>query len=543
MYEPIIRAARLPRYAVNGFRGVNETQSAADNEFKLTENIVGDFPAAAVRPHIKAVDAAGGDVDRIFEVERDGDVYLLTGIVEDDKGRRFFYRGSPAALEGTESYSLDAQSICRMNGRIFIFPDKVYFDESAPSAGLRDMTRSESITQAVFHSETDGDGVITNYISGGSFDAFRRGESVVISGCSAEENNVVRADEAADGIVSAIVEEISGEKMYLLCYTASGADAAFKNVKSDCTVSADIPDMNKVCCHNNRLWGTAADGTAVYASKQGDPLDFNTFAGISTDSWWARVATDGGFTGIYPYQNHIYAFKESFIHEIYGDKPSNFKMPYSVRCGAVDGDSICELDGVMYFAAADGVYAYNGGVPKKISQKLCVRPSAPSKSAVHDGRIYITLGGVLYSYDAERGEWYRICGADVTGFARCGGSMCFADGGVLKVWDEGGEQVRWSVQTKEFFREGSQKNGCVSVWLKLSLSENACAAVYTSYDGGEFCRWGIVRGDSRVCRVPVRLRGCQTFAVKIEGSGDARIYGIEFENYSGGYRIPQEEGH
>lgn len=544
MYEPIMNASRLPRYSINGFKGVNETESASDSELKFAENIVGAYPAAAVRPHIMSLDTIGADIDKIFEVEKKGDTYLFTGMAEDENGRRFFFKNTAAALEGVKSYSLDARSMCRMNGKIFIFPDKVYFDESAPENGLCDMTRSESVTNAVFHSETDSEGVITNYISGGSFSQFRRGESVVISGCSAEENNVVRAGNEASGgdIVSAIIEKISEGRMYLLCYTADGADTAFTNVTSSCTVSAHIPDMSNVCCHNNRIWGTSSDGTAVYASKLGDPFDFNSFAGISTDSWWARVATDGEFTGIYPYQNHIYAFKCGYIHEIYGDKPSNFKMPYSVKCGTVDGESISEIDGIMYFAAADGVYAYNGGVPQKISQKLTARPSA-SKSAAYDGRLYITLENVMYVYDTERAEWYRLGDMNITDCAVCADGMYFADGGVLKKWDEGAEYVKWCIQTKEFFRTGTQKNGCVNVWLKLSLSDSACAAVYTSVNGGDFRRWGIVRGDARVCRVPVRFRPCDTFAVRIEGVGDAKLYGIEFENYSGGYDIPQNQGH
>lgn len=534
MYEPIVRSQKLKKYVINGFKGVNETESISDNELSFTENAVGAYPAVSVRPHMKKYDTVAADIERIVSLEKDGEGYLFTGIATDEGGRKFFYKNEEQPLLGGYAYSLEAESVCRMNGKIFIFPDKVYFDENEPENGLCDMTRSVSISSAKFHSE-QSDGVIVNYISGGDFDVFRRGESVIISGCSKEENNVYRSDEVSgDGIISAIVEKIEDGKLYLLCYTASGADAAFTDVTSACTISADIPNMNRVCCQNNRLWGTAADGSAIYASKPGDPLDFNSFVGISTDSWWSKVASEGKFVGIYPYQNHVYAFKRDCIHEIYGDKPSNFKMPYSVRCGSVDGDSICEIGGVMYFSSGDGVYAYNGGVPTKVSQKIRINPTS-AKAATHDGKLFVAADGVLYIYDTEYENWYRI---GINGVSQCfkdeNGLFIVSDG-VAARWNDGNEKVVWSIQSKEFFRNESEKNGCVNLWLKIAPAPGSCVAVYTANDGGEFRRWGVVRGDSGMRRIPVRFRKCDTFSIRLEGVGDCKLYGFEIENYSGGY--------
>lgn len=534
MYEPIVRSSKLKRYAINGFKGLNETESIADNEFAFCENVVGAYPAVSVRPHMKIYDMVGADAEKIISLERDGESYLFTGIASDESGRKFFYKSKEQPLADSYTYTLTAESVCRMNGKIFIFPDKVYFDENAPEKGLCDMTRSVSVVSARFSSEV-ADDVITNYISGADFSVFRRGESIIINGCSAEGNNVYRSDKAgSDDIISAIIEKIEDDRLYLLCYTASGEDAVFTNVTSSCTISADIPDMNRVCCQNNRLWGTSADGTTIYASKPGDPFDFNSFAGISTDSWWGQVASDGDFVGIYPYQNHVYAFKGNCIHEIYGDKPSNFKMPYSVKCGSIDGDSICEIGGVMYFTAADGVYSYNGGVPSKISQKLNISPKV-SKAAAYNSKLFVTIDDILYIYDTEYGNWYRI--------GKYGASQCYNDenglfmvsDGIISRWNDGKEAVKWSIQSKEFFRNESEKKGCINLWLRMALSSGTCVAVYTSSDGGEFRRWGVLRGDSCMRRIPVRFRKCDTFSIRLEGVGDCKLYGIEFENYNGGY--------
>lgn len=534
MYEPIVKSSKLKRYMINGFKGLNETESISDNEFAFCENVVGAYPAVSVRPHMKIYDMVGADAEKTVSLEKDGENYLFTGIASDESGRKFFYKSSEQSLAGSYTYTLTAESVCRMNGKIFIFPDKVYFDENAPEKGLCDMTRSVSADSVKFSFEI-ADDVITNYISGADFDMFRRGESVIISGCSAEENNVYRSDKAGnDDIISAIIEKIEDGRMYLLCYTASGEDAAFTTVTSSCTISADIPDMNRVCCQNNRLWGTAADGTTIYASKPGDPFDFNSFAGISTDSWWGQVASEGEFVGIYPYQNHVYAFKRNCIHEIYGDKPSNFKMPYSVKCGSIDGDSICEIGGVMYFTADDGVYSYNGGVPSKISQKLNISPKA-SKAAAYESKLFVTIDDILYIYDTEYGDWYRLGEYAKSQLYKDENGLFAVSDGMISKWNDGKEAVKWCVQSKEFLRNESEKKGCINLWLKMALSPGACVAVYTSSDGGEFRRWGVIRGDSCMRRIPVRFRKCDTFAIRLEGVGDCKLYGIEFENYSGGY--------
>ncbi len=61
------------------------------------------------------------------------------------------------------------------------------------------------------------------------------------------------------------------------------------------TLSRDVPDMDYVCVNENRLWGCRGD--TVYASKLGDPKNFNVFEGLSTDSYAADVGSAGDFTG------------------------------------------------------------------------------------------------------------------------------------------------------------------------------------------------------------------------------------------------------
>jgi hypothetical protein len=55
------------------------------------------------------------------------------------------------------------------------------------------------------------------------------------------------------------------------------------------------------------------------------------------------------------------------MFELYGSKPSNFQVQETVKTGAFNADYI-EINSVLYFANRDGIYAYSGGVPRKISE-------------------------------------------------------------------------------------------------------------------------------------------------------------------------------
>ena len=67
-------------------------------------------------------------------------------------------------------------------------------------------------------------------------------------------------------------------------------------------------------------------------------------------------ASDAKFTGITSFQNHIIAFKDGFIHELYNTK-NPFRIQDLFREGCIDNRSICEVDGSLYFVDRDGVKA------------------------------------------------------------------------------------------------------------------------------------------------------------------------------------------
>nr|DAW92938.1 MAG TPA: stabilization protein [Caudoviricetes sp.] len=538
MYQPMIEAKAMSEVCIREFGGINETDTIKDNEFAALSNISSHAaPYLATRPHRKRISAPQGvTVKKILRME--GEDAVFTGLGELGGKVKFFYRSKCVKKDGTEDYQLETGSMAQLGGVVYLFPDGLYFDPEHAQEGLQSMTVKKSGTM-VF-SSTEKKEVITNTISSvENASEFSKGDSIVIRGCSNEKNNTVSVDERAnavarDDIVSVVVEKAEGNTLQVLCYNAMGEQVKFSPVTSACTIERELPPLMHVCVHNNRVWGTEKGGKRIWASKLGDAANFHVFAGLSTDSWWGEVASEGEFTGIVSYQSHVYAFKKHCIHEVYGDRPSNFKIPYTTKLGCTKGETVTEIDGVLYFSGIDGIYRYNGGLPENISQKLTGQERFCAGET--DGRrLYLALedGGMLV-YDTRFAAWYQEDGAFSCFFREDGVLFAAGEDGIY-CFGEGEEYISWEIKTKRMRPSTSLRRGIDSIWLRMELAEGTRARVSICFDDREttFCR-EIVSPIAQTMRVPVRMRKCDQVQVMLEGEGDMKLYAIEYRAANGG---------
>lgn len=541
MFQPILRSGNLKKFELDTFGGLNATQTIADEEFTDMRNMTAAYPYIAVRSGRKILDTFGGSAKKIIDLTMDSGQWKFTGIGMVMGKTGFYYENEHIPYQKNTQYDLKAESTVRMGRKIYIFPDKLFFDLDYPDKGLQDMGMTVNGTALKFYG-VEKDEVITNYIEAGAssvWSDFEKGESIVISGCTAAHNNTVTARNTAvgnDDIVSAVIDKISGSRLYILCYNQAGKALKLDTASGNAAIEKQIPDMCDVCVHNNRLWGVSSDGKFIYASKLGNGLDFNSFTGLSTDSWWAEVATEGSFTAITAYQNHVYAFKEDCFHEVYGDRPSNFKIPYLTKTGCADARSVTEIDGVLYFAAPDGIYAYNGGTARKISHKLdCCPETAVSGN---DGTcLYVSINDELYVYDTRYQMWHKYDRQEIYDIYSGAGLLFFSGADGIYLHGADNSHVKWSLTTKNY-TTGFVKSNIVNLWLSLSLGKGSSAKVYIRTDRGGYTLWDTVTADVlRTVRIPMRLQKCDTFQIKIEGIGDAMLHGIRFENFVGGKNI------
>ena len=305
MYFPKLRAQAQQRAAVEQFGGLDRRVGHGAGCAENMENMwSGGYPALETRP-------------------RRGVMRQLTkphGIVEKDglfwvDGTALYVNGAKTELVLSDS---DKQLVS-MGAYLLIFPDKKYINtqkltEYGSMENIQTSTGEVTFTLCYENGESVGSyvtgtyapkepgtgdlwmdtdrrvtvlrrydggswvevtGICTKIAATGLGRGFQAGDGVTVSGCGALELNglhVLKA--AADDWVL----------IPAMCRALDSQTAAV-------TVMRTIPEMDFVVEQGNRLWGCKygiVDGQAVnevYACALGDFRNWNSFAGLSTDSY------------------------------------------------------------------------------------------------------------------------------------------------------------------------------------------------------------------------------------------------------------------
>lgn len=324
------------------------------------------------------------------------------------------------------------------------------------------------------------------------------------------------------------------------------------------SLGREVPDLDYVCVNENRLWGCKGD--TIYASALGDPFNFNVFDGLSTDSWQSAVPDEGDFTACVSYGGYPIFFKENSICKVQGDKPSNFQWTLSSRFGVKEGSSysLAVAGETLFYLSRAGICSYNGGAPRVISEPLGANTRWAEASGGSDGiRYYVSLRDYddsdvsgLYVFDTRYGVWHRE--DDSWGmFAFCYESLyMLTDSGYLYRLDGdtyyGSEEddIEWQVKfadSDNFYEttdsNSQNKKGPLRILIRATLANETTVAVKIKYDDGTTHTVGTLTGTSSEKKksyiIPLILRRCDHYRISLDGAGDAVIYSISIERYSG----------
>lgn len=312
------------------------------------------------------------------------------------------------------------------------------------------------------------------------------------------------------------------------------------------TFARTVPDMDFICVNENRLWGCKGD--TIYASKLGDPTNFNVFDGLSTDSWESQVGDRGDFTGCVSYLGYPMFFKEESVFKVYGDKPSNFQWTPSARFGVAAGSekSLAVANETLYYLSPTGIVAYTGGIPTVISEPLGVDKRWRNAVAGSDGlRYYVSMqdgNGFwgLYVYDTQRGMWHREDATHAVGFGYWSRALH-----VLSIdknlWTLDGSSgatqesaVNWTAEFADCTMRSPLKKGVLRVLLRCELDAGASLTVSIRYDGGTYGAVKTVTATAKQSYVlPLIVRRCDHWNLKLNGTGGCKVYSIAQTRYVG----------
>ena len=279
---------------------------------------------------------------------------------------------------------------------------------------------------------------------------------------------------------------------------------------------------------------------AVYGSALGDFRNWNTFAGLSTDSYAADRGSDGVFTGATAYLGTVLFFKEHSMERLYISSAGAHQIT-SLQCPGVkqgSSRSLAVADGVLYFHGSGGVYAFDGSMPRLVSACFGDERYESAVGGAAEGRYWLSARRSgrdhLFVYDTARGLWHRQDGLRVKQFAVSGGVLygLTADGVTALQGAPDGDEAApdWYAETGELGLDTPEQKFLQRLELRLSPDSGAWVKAHVSYDEGRTWHYaGSLQGDGRRLRaglLAVRPVRCPQLRLRLTGHGGCRIYSI-----------------
>ena len=319
------------------------------------------------------------------------------------------------------------------------------------------------------------------------------------------------------------------------------------------TICRTVPDMDFICEAGNRVWGCRYSLSEenslneIYASKLGDFKNWNCNQGISTDSYVISIGGEGRFTGAVSFQGRPIFFKENCMIEVYGSYPAQFQLQTTPCHGVQPGceKSLAVVEGILFYKATDGVYAFDGSMPKKISNALGFDSYQNAVAGGAKGKYYISMQNTdtqkwsLFVYDVTKGLWHKEDDLHPQAFCTWKGELyClpdpgdgFPEGALVNLSnrkDTYEDTVPWMVETGRIGLSLPDSKYLSKLMVRMSLEMGSMVNFSVRYDGSE--AWehlGTYTGtDLRSFTVPIRPKRCDHMQLRIDGVGMAKIYSI-----------------
>lgn len=312
------------------------------------------------------------------------------------------------------------------------------------------------------------------------------------------------------------------------------------------SIQRRVPDLEYLTECDNRVWGCNSRENVIYACKLGDPTNWFSYRGIAADSYAVTVGSDGAFTGAASCMGYALFFKENSLHKLYGSKPSDFQLT-SLRCRGVAknaGRSLCVLNETLYYLSPDGVMAWDGSIPVKVSGALDPGRLANVKRAVGgalDGRYYLHVSredARLLVYDTEKKLWSEedVCSYEM---ASTGGQLYLWDGQALWAADptreadwqntEGVEtDIRFEMVTGEMGLDAAEQQYLSRLTLRMDAQRPSVVEVAVSYDGGQWETAARLTAQSsrRSYDLPIVPRRHSTLRLRLRGKGQITLRSV-----------------
>lgn len=326
------------------------------------------------------------------------------------------------------------------------------------------------------------------------------------------------------------------------------------------TARRRVPRLEYVTENANRVWGCNSEENVIYSCKLGDPTNWYSYRGIASDSYAVNVGSDGPFTGAATCMGYVLFFKENCLHKLYGSRPADYQL-VSVQCRGVAkqaSKSMCVLAEVLYYLSPDGVMAWDGSLPVKISGGLdntWLMNVRGAVGGVLDTRYYLHLRVPgrnetrLLVYDTERQLWHEEDTAaeeNASGWEMCSTGRQLYQWDGVNLWatepereaDRDTDAAKANLEQKVGFEAVSGDIGLNipadkyinRVFLRVDALTYSVVELQASYEGGAWETLGQAAVLNKYTRVnlPFVPERHDTMRLRIKGTGQIAVRSIAF---------------
>lgn len=309
------------------------------------------------------------------------------------------------------------------------------------------------------------------------------------------------------------------------------------------------PQSKLIAVHKGRVY-MCTDNDLKFAALN-DITDWTT---IDDSGLIDITKAKGSITGLTEYADHVIAFTEFSMHELYGTGPINYSLvDLTSDVGCISDRTIIENQGVLYFLNYNGVYQYTGGAPVKISDKVQAYIDGINRthktkcvSGVLKDSLFIsipygdtTTNNLLLEYNVKLGKWYvhtgnfvdfvviqdKLYGVDSTGY----------------IWNmnsgttDQGAAITWSYITKPYY-DGviAGYKDIKELWVATELPVGSTMSAYISTDDKNssftLIHAFVASANTQNVRIliPINIASnTDWYRFKFEGTGPCKIHSIQ----------------
>lgn len=441
-------------------------------------------------------------------------------------------------------------SICKVDGGAITVPTPSTTAPAEPANGeyWMDSSGTPYVLKIYSESQATWSEVSTVYVKISSDTigvGINKYDGIILSGCMATgdvTDEIAKQIDAFNG--THIVYERDDDYIVVTGFIDQTTTQTYGSI----TIKRAIPDMDYVTEAENRIWGCKyglVDGKPVneiYACKLGDFKNWNCFQEISTDSYSASCGTDGPFTGAITLAGYPLFFKENFLHKVYISATGAHQIVTAACNGVQRGsaNSMCIINGKLYFKSRTDVFVFDGSLPVPFSDVFGGVLYDSAAAGAFGSKYYISMRQAdidtwhMFCYDTQKGMWTREDNTRAQDFASLDGDLYYIDALAKKIMCINGtvgtaeSAVEWSATTGIIGFEYVNKKYISRFNLRMALGDGADMDIYIRYDSnGIWEHKGHLEGtDLRTFNLPIRPRRCDHLRIKLEGTGEFKLYSL-----------------